>query len=317
VSEHDGIGQSLTIELVYRIPRALAHGDRSRRSQELVNLPITTRLSLTPGIRRVEFETTVSNQAEDHRLRVHFPTPVVTDRSWAEGHFDVVARPIALPADTAGWAEQPTGTHPQLTFTEVSDGVHGVMLANRGLPEYEALPGTEASPGVTLALTLLRCVGWLSRGDLHNRTGHAGPAEPTPEAQCPGEHRFQYALIPHAGNYLTSQHEAHAFSAGLRAVCTGARPGPVPVRGSFLEISPDAAVLTGLKLPEEGKGLILRLYNSADTPVQARIKLWRPFKQAALVPLHEEGPGQPLSRDSDTMTVPLTAKEIATLRLTG
>lgn len=308
-----GLGAGLEIEQIYRLPQALDDQDRSGRSDRLVEVPIRTRVSLTPGVRRVEFETTVDNRAQDHRLRVHFPMPIVTDRSWAEGHFDVVERPITLPAGTAGWAEQPTGCHPQLGFVDVSDGQRGLMLLNRGLPEYEVLPGQ--GQGVTVALTLLRCVGWLSRGDLHNRPAHAGPADPTPEAQCPGEHTFHYALAPHAGNYLTAMREAAAFAVPLRAVSTPAHDGALPSQCSFIAVSPTAVVVTCVKPPEEGEGLIVRLYNAASVPVQARLELWRPFRQAALVPLAEGAPRQVLAADAGAVTLPLRGKEIATLHL--
>ncbi len=310
----DGIGSNLEIKMDYRVPHCLAKGMRSVRSREMVSLPIRTRATLTPGVRRVEFETTVDNRTEDHRLRVHVPTPIVTDRSWAESHFDVVERPVALPKDSDGWAEQPIGTHPQLSFVDVTDGQRGVLLANRGLPEYEVLPGTDETPGVTIALTLLRCVGWLSRGDLPNRDGHAGPDLPTPEAQCPGQHTFHYALVPHGGNYLTAYREAHAFNAPLRAVCTDPQGGTLPSRASFLEVSPAAVVVNALKPPESGEGMILRIYNSAPTPVQAQLKLWRPFQSAARVSMSERAVLGTLAHESDTVSLPLRAKEIATLR---
>jgi alpha-mannosidase len=311
----DGVGSALEIKAVYHLPCALAAQDRSRRSSDLVEVPITSRASLTPGTRRIEFETTVHNRAEDHRLRVHFPTPVVTHRSWADGHFDVVDRPIALPRDTEGWAEQPSGAHPQLTFADVSDGKVGVLLANRGLPEYEVLPATDGEEGVTLALTLLRCVGWLSRGDLHNRDGHAGPAVPTPGAQCAGEHTFHYALAPHSGNYLTASREAHAFNAPLRALRTTLHDSPLPASTSFLQVSPAAVVVSAIKPPEAGEGMILRLYNSAATPVVAHIRLLQRFEEASRVPMSEAGPMDHLARDSDRLDLPLRAREIATLRL--
>jgi mannosylglycerate hydrolase len=309
----DGIGQALEIEMVYRLPRSLAAGDRSRRSNEWLDLPIASRVTLTPGVHRVEFETIVDNRAQDHRLRVHFPTPIITDRSWAESHFDVVERPILLPTETTGWAEQPTGTHPQLAFVDVSDGQRGVLLTNRGLPEYEVLPGTDEAPSVTLALTLLRCVGWLSRGDLHNRQGHAGPALPTPEAQCPGEQTFHYALVPHAGSYLTVQREAHAFNTPLRAVSTAAHGGPLPPGASFLQIRPAAVVLSACKPPEEGESLIVRVYNSATVPVQAWLRLWPPLQQAALLSLDEASTISHLPQENGTVLLPLRPKEIATM----
>jgi alpha-mannosidase len=283
------------------------------RTEDLVDLPITSRVTLAHQVRRIEFETTVDNQAKDHRLRVHFPTPIVTESSWAESQFDVVERLIALPTDTGDWAEQPVGTHPQLTFVDVSDGKRGVLLANCGLPEYEVLPGTGEAPGAVVALTLLRAVGWLSRADLHNRVGHAGPAMTTPEAQCLGSHTFRYALVPHAGNYLTAYREAHAFNTPLRAVRADAHEGPLPSCASFVEIWPSAVVLSALKHAEEGDGFILRLLNIAAVPVQARLRLLRGFKEATLVSLREADVLSCLARDTDRLSVPLRAKEIATI----
>lgn len=311
----DELGSALEIDLRYRLPRALADGNRAARSADSVEVPITTRVSLMPGVRRIEFATTVDNRAEDHRLRVHFPTPIRCDRSWAESHFDVVERPVALPQAREGWAEQPVSTQPQLTFVDVCDGRRGVLLANRGLPEVEVLPAKADEAGVTIALTLLRCVGWLSRGDLANRDGHAGPDLPTPEAQCPGQHLFHYALVPHKGNYLTALPEAHAFTAPLRAVHTLAHKGPLPTSASLLDVRPAAVVVTAVKPPEAGRGVIVRLCNLASVEVEARLKLWHRVQKAWLVPLSEAGPGQSLVLDGDLIRLPIRAKQIATLRL--
>jgi alpha-mannosidase len=313
--EDEALGCSLRVSLNLRVPHSLLGEDRSMRTEDLVDLPITSRVTLIHGVRRIEFETTVDNHAKDHRLRVHFPTPIVTQSSWADSQFDVVERPIALPTDTADWAEQPVGTHPQLTFVDVSDGQHGVLLANRGLPEYQVLPGTEEAPGAALALTLLRAVGWLSRADLHNRVGHAGPAMTTPEAQCQGSHTFHYALVPHAGNHLTAYREAHAFNAPLRAVPAHVHQGPLPSSASFVEIWPSAVVLSALKQAEEGDGFILRLLNIAAVPVQARLRFLRGFKVATQVSLREADVLSCLARDTDQLSIPMRAKEIVTIHI--
>ena len=210
-------------EQTLRLPVGLG-SDRSGRSQEMVEVPITSQISLYPGVPRLDFRTEVDNRARDHRLRVHFPSPVHTDWSEAESTFDVVRRPLGVPADTGEWVEQPVPTHPQKTFVDVSDGAAGLMVINRGLPEYEVL--READGSVTVALTLLRCVGWLSRDDYPCRKGHAGPALETPEAQCLGHHVFEYAIVPHAGNWRVVYPEAHAFNAPLRAVSTDSHTGP-------------------------------------------------------------------------------------------
>lgn len=311
----DPMGATLEIDLSYQLPRALTADDRARRDLNLVTLPISTRATLTPGVPRLDVETVVDNTARDHRLRVHFPTALVTDSTWAESHFDVVQRPIAKPQDTVDWAEQPAGTHPQNAFVDVTDGLLGFMLANRGLPEYEAIPSVQDG-SVTLALTLLRCVGWLSRGDLHNRRGHAGPLVPTPEAQCAGIHTFHYSLIPHTGNYLTAISHAHAFAVPLMAVGTRSHDGKLPPSLSFVEVAPAAVILSAIKPSLGDTGSItLRIYNSASTALHARIKFWRPIYQVDLVALHERDTVRRLEHAVNSVTLPLRPKEIATLRV--
>ena len=119
---------------------------------------------------RIDIRTEIENSAEDHRLRVNFPPGVAAGVAHAEQHFGVVTRQMELPQADKSWAEVPSGYEPQKTFVDINDGHGGMMITNRGLPEYEALPG---KAGVTLALTLLRCVGWLSRTDYPSRHGLA------------------------------------------------------------------------------------------------------------------------------------------------
>ena len=314
--------QTLQIEMTYHLPAALT-ADRRARAEEIVELPIVTRISLSPGVRRVDIQTTVDNQAQDHRLRVHFPTPIHTGVSHAEGHFDVVTRPVDLPTNTADWAEQPAPTHPQRTFVDVNDGEKGLMVINRGLPEYEVIRGeilreTQGNSGVTVALTLLRCVSWLSREDLVNRPGHAGPGLFTPGAQCPGRHVFEYALVPHAGGWQSCFREAHAFNAPLRAVLTGIHQGSLPPASSFITAEPETVVVSAVKMAEAGDGLIVRVYNIGDEPVEAKLRLWRPFRRAVLVNLNEEEQTRELGESVELKELRFTmrGKQIMTVKFT-
>ena len=252
----------------------------------MVQVPIISQISLYPGVPRVDFRTEVDNRARDHRLRVHFPSPVRTDWSEAEGTFDVLRRPLGVPTDTSDWVERPVPTHPQKTFVDVSDGDAGLMVINRGLPEYEVLQ--EADGSVTVALTLLRCVGWLSRDDFPCRKGHAGPALETPEAQCLGHHVFEYAIVPHAGNWRTVYPEAHAFNAPLRAVSTDSHTGPLPLAQSMISLQGEGVVLSAVKAAEKGDGWIVRCYNTLDTAVVAQVQAFVPSRSAWLVNLAEE-----------------------------
>ncbi len=236
-----------------------------------------------------------------------------TDWSEAESTFDVVRRPLGVPADTSEWIEQPVPTHPQKAFVSVSDGAAGLMVINRGLPEYEVL--READGSVTVALTLLRCVGWLSRDDYPCRKGHAGPALETPEAQCLGRQVFEYAIVPHAGNWRVVYPEAHAFNAPLRAVSTGSHAGPLPLTQSLISVQGEGIVLSAVKEAEKRDGWIVRCYNILGTAVVAQLQTFVPPRSAWLVNLAEEelrelpldGPG--------LIRVALGGRQVVTIKL--
>ena len=86
----------IRIQMVMRVPdRALAN--QTRRSETLVNLPVTTFVELTQGDPVIRRRTLVRNAARDHRLRVLFPTGLATDRYHTSTPFDLVERPIARP----------------------------------------------------------------------------------------------------------------------------------------------------------------------------------------------------------------------------
>lgn len=313
--EVDALGESLVIEMVYRVPEALAP-ERSGRSGKWVDLPITTRVTLTAGVRRVDFQTVVENTAQDHRLRVHFPVPFATEQGWVEGHWDVIAQVLSGGAGSRparpDWAEQPVPTRPQRGWACLSDGRFGVTVANRGLPEVEMAQAESMRPEI--ALTLLRCVGWLSRDDFPCRAGHAGPALSVPEAQCPGRHTFRYALIPRTGDWRAAFAEADAFQTDLRALSVLAHSGPLPPVLSFVQIDPPALRLSALKPPEEGEGIILRLWNIEDRPVEGAIRFWRPFARALRVNLAEEGE-EILATDTDTLRLTVGGRQVVTVRV--
>lgn len=306
--ESGPVRRTLEIVQTYRIPAGLAAG-RTARSDDVVDLPLTTRVSLSPGVRRIDLATTVENHARDHRLRVHFPTSICTDVSHAEGHFDVVTRPLALPQPGEDWPEQPVPTQHQRTFVDVNDGAVGLLVANRGLPEIEAIPGDK---GVTVALTLLRCVGWLSRDDMHCRQGHAGPGLPTPEAQCLGTYTFEYALVPHSGGWENAYAQAHAFNVPLYGVAVPASDGPLPASLSFVEADAADFVITAIKQAEDGGGLIVRGYNIGDETREVTVRLDRPFRRARRVNLNEE-PQEELAADGQKVRFAVRPRQIVTV----
>ncbi len=307
--------------------------NRAERSARHVSWPIISEISLAPGVRRIDITTTVENKVKDHRLRVIFPVPYTVENVAAEGTFEVRTRPIAAPrpADVAEWAEEPVNTFPQKRFVDISNGTTGLGILNRGLPEYEILP---EGPGIAtgqmaVAVTLLRCVEWLSRDDLSTRRGHAGPMEYTPEAQCLGEHTFHYALVPHSGawNEALVLRQAQAFNLPVRAVLGTAaqtlvyerqedqQPGlSLPSRTSLIEVEPPELVLSAIKRRNSGKGLVVRLYNPLTHAVEATLRLGVVLSKAFVANLQEEEQEQLLwSGETEPLHIGMRAGEITTL----
>jgi mannosylglycerate hydrolase len=251
----------LEIRLDAALPARLS-ADRRRRLGS-ARLPVRVVARVVAGGSRVEVRTTVTNRARDHRLRVVVPAPDgVPAEIRAEGHFAVIrraARPIA-PSHPERWAELPQPMSHTTGF--VAAGTTAVI--GHGLPEYEATARPDG--GVDLAVTLLRCVGWLSRDDLSTRPNGAGPAVETPAAQALGRHAFRYDI----------RLDADAGDAALVRASADARwpvvaGDAVPDLAPALRVAGDVA-FAALKPAEEGRGVILRLYNPGRerTPVSIR-----------------------------------------------
>ena len=278
--------QTLTLELDLPTPASLAP-DRKSRSKEMTDTRITSHVTLAAGVPRVDIRTEVDNHAHDHRLRVHFPAPFAVTEADYDGHFEVIRRPIGLPEFDETWIEQPRSEKPQRAFTDVSDGKIGLMIANRGLPEVEVLKRSDSN--AEIALTLLRCINWISRDDFAGRRGHAGPMSSTPGAQMIGEWAFDYSVIPHVGrDSIPSYHQAWNFETPLRAVGAGLHDGTLPASGSFVEVSPHEFVISAVKEAEDGKGWLVRGYNVGGEEIEIALKPWRKFKHAARLNLAEE-----------------------------
>ena len=194
----------------FAIPESSAENDKTR-SDALTVCRIITDVQLRKNSPMVEFTTTVTNTAKDHRLRVLFPSGIQTDFSHAEGQFDVLTRPVRPPAD---WVDA-SPFYPQQTWVDVNDGQVGLTVINKGLPEYELYDDTQR----TLALTLLRCVGRLSGG------GESPASQKTPGAQCLGTYRkTKSSLRPEArGQALSEANRKPKVSVSGSPVATGLR----------------------------------------------------------------------------------------------
>ena len=315
IIENGPVKTTAEIRLSMNLPKGLTK-DRASRASATFSCPITTLVTIYADVPRIDFVTTFENKVEDHRLRVIFPTGIESDVVNVEGSFDVLTRPVDLPKPKGKWAQAPLPTNHQNAFVDISDGERGFALINKGLPEYEV---RKTRNGNTIYLTLLRCVGWLSRGDLLTRRGNAGESIPTPEAQCPGTHTFMYSVFPHAGDWVSAQvqRRAHEHNVPMRAAVTSFHEGPLPAAQSFISVEPHNLMATALKKSELGDGLILRLYNSTTETVNGVIKAHRPVRTACLTNLNEQFlPDGELNAEIDgAISLEVSGHEIKTIKL--
>jgi len=313
ISVNKGItSQNLEIGMSMPVPKTLS-STRQSRSEETEPIRILTRATLANGVERVDVSTSITNTCCDHRLRAHFTAPFNVNKAEYDGHFEVVSRPLDLPAHDDGWIEQPSPAHPQRCFIDVSGGALGLMVANRGLREAEAI---QVGEGTEIALTLLRCVGWLSLDGLPVRKGHAGPPfTATPLAQMQGTYNFNYSIIPHEGNWHDAYRHAYEFNAPLKAVIGLPHTGTLPGAGPFIQAQPATFIITAVKTAGDGNGLIVRGYNITSERIDVRIKSVFPFKSIYRARLDETAGAAIVRSPGGEARFSAGPHEIVTLRL--
>lgn len=303
---------SYQVDIKLPVPTEIAT-NRKKRSAKKVSIPITSVVTLYEGIKRIDFSTTIDNQARDHRMRAVFLAPIKTDCVWAESKFDVVRRPVDIPK-VKDYRQMPVGTQHQDGFIDLNDGKVGLSLFNKGLPEYEV---KRTPQGTLIYQTLFRSVGWLSRSDFITRRGGAGPGRPTPEAQCLGINTYHYSVMPHQGDWVTakSYRASRIYNSTFVSQISAQKPGLLPPRLSFLKIEPDSIIVSAIKKAERTSSCIVRFYNIAEQEVKARISFYKKIKAANLVNMSEEKIRELEVKSDNSLNIPAPPKRIITIEI--
>ena len=267
---------TVTVEFELRLPTGLRE-DRLARTPELVPCAVRSEISLDTGARRVDVRIVVDNQARDHRLRVLCETGTRSLTHVAGAAFAWLERETRV-AGRPGWIEQPTAERALHDLVAVEGATRGLAIGVDGLREYAVL-----HDGRTIAITLLRAVGFLSRGDLPERKGHAGPALVTPSAQCIGERAYRYCVVPLGGD-IGLPRAAREIREWLSPPWTG--QGDAAWR-SFYSVEGDPAIQpSALRAGPEGT-LVARVFNPSRDPSSATLRFARPALDARAVDLRE------------------------------
>ncbi len=133
-----------------------------------------------------------------------------------------------------------------------------------------------------------------------------------------GKHRFQYSLLPHAGDWRTARSlfRAQENVYPIRWVDAHPRAGAdLPLEQSLFRLTPGTVVVSSWL--QEGGSHQLRLYESNGQPAQAQLRL--PFRAASCRSVDFNGrpwPRPQLALSGDIVRFDLGAGEIVTLRFT-
>ncbi|MGQ9599334.1 MAG: alpha-mannosidase [Anaerolineae bacterium] len=279
-----------SVQVVERGPLRVALEIR----RPLLESQIVQRISLTNQGPRLDFETTVLWRERHVLLKVAFPVDILAPMATYEIPWGNIQRPTYRNTSW-DWARFEV---PAQKWVDLSEGGYGVSLLN------DCKYGHDIHDHV-IRLSLLR-----------------SPTEPDPEADQ-GEHSFRYSLFPHAGGWnertiaqatilndpLIVWEREEWNEAGREE-----GPAPVPRSLSLVQVTPAHVVAETIKQAEDGRGLIVRLYESQRWRGDCWLTTAFPLAEVWRTNLLEENQER-LATNRNRMRLSIKPYQIVTLRL--
>jgi alpha-mannosidase len=270
---------------------------------------VTIRLILDTGAPYLAVALTGDNQRDDHRLRFVLASDVAHPGVWADAAFGPVHRTPITPSPDETQSERAPPTAPLHRYVSLFDASRGCTVFSDGLAEYES-----RGDG-TVAVTLVRSVGELSKSDLPERPGHAGWPVPTPQAECRGPFAANLAVMFHGGRDTQT----------IDAIERAADDFLVPMIGATLRsalgvaadvvgpelIGPGLAFST-IKESEDGRWLVLRGVNLTNERVAGAWRLPFVVEEARQSRL-DESVGVPAPIEGQDVTFTAEPRAIVTI----
>jgi alpha-mannosidase len=260
--------------------------------RRILNSEIIQRISLTHNSCRLDFDTTVQWHERHILLKTAFPVDILSPVATYEIQWGNVERPTHRNTSW-DWARFETCAQ---KWVDLSEGDYGVSLLN------DCKYGHDIHRNV-IRLTLLR-----------------GSTDPDPDADL-GEHCFAYALLPHVGNWHSdTTAEAYAFNnpllvwenkLGSKAVTSGKGLGR---QKSFFRVDVPNVIIETVKIAEDGRGVIVRLYESQRKRGPFTLLTSFPISEAWRTNLLEENL-EPFENEETQVKAYIKPYQILTFRL--
>ncbi len=239
------------------------------RTQKRSGSSCRATIQLDANARAVRIIITGENHDRDQRLRLRISTGLASATTVADAAFFPIARSRLQISDADAAMESVVPTAPLHRWVARFASNGGAVLVSDGLAEYES--GEDGS----IAVTLVRGVGALSRADLPERPGHAGWPATTPDAQCIGAYEARFALqcFPPDSPAVRDDIERFAEDELLPIIGESLRSNILtPRSGGGLELRGDGLTFSAA-LPAQADGWsVLRCVNQRDESVPG---VWR------------------------------------------
>ncbi|WP_421904653.1 alpha-mannosidase [Mameliella sp.] len=242
------------------------------------NSRITQEIRLTTGSPRVDFVTDI-DWAEQHTLlKVAFPVDVHQSRATYEIQWGEIERPTHR---NTTW-DYARFEVPAQKWADLSETGFGVALLNDCKYGYDIRENV-------IRLTLVK-----------------SSTSPDPGADQ-GQHRFTYALLPHAADPALVRGEARRLNDPVIALTGTNTVAPL------VSCVADNVVLETLKPAEDGRGFILRLYEADRRRGPVRLSFGRAMQEVAICDLLENELA-PINIEDNSISLILKPFEILSLR---
>lgn len=267
------------------------------------------RLQLDAGSPVLRIRLDGENEEGDHRLRLCIATGLAGAATFVDAAFQPVRREPLLVPENEQHAERVVTTAPLHRWVTRFGADAGVTIFSDGLTEYESLDDG------TVALTLFRAVGELSRADLPERPGHAGWPAPTPGAQARGPYEALVAVAMHGGDDWRTAEQIERLADDVL----------LPLRGETIRYNlDDPHRAGGLELDGEGLAfsaamparaagwVVLRCVNRRAEATHGEWRIARPITEAIRARL-DETPIAPLTVRDGRVEFDAEPHEIVTI----
>ncbi len=244
-------------------------------------------ITLYAGLDRMDVKMKADWWETHMMLKVAFPVDVRSDKAAYEIPFATIERTTKF--ETL-W-EKARFEVPALKWADLSDSRGGVSLLNDSKYGYDI-------HGNVMKLSLLRAPVW-----------------PDPMADR-GKHEFTYSIYTHAGSWKEAEtvHRGYELNTPLQVFFAEKHKGVLPRTFSFFSVQPASVVLDTVKMAEDGRELVLRLYESAGKPTTAKISFFRSPVKVWVVNLMEENPKE-VEFKGNSVSLSFHKFEIKTLKV--